>query len=85
MSKKQHPCDKPLERKSVSDDTVDRQDRPLQRLAGSVREYRQPFEPVGAEDWEALLLEGLTPETAHADALATPSLKELGADIDNKP
>lgn len=56
------------------------QNNPLQKLKGSVQDYDQPFEPVGAEDWEAVLLEGLTPETAHADALATPSLKELGED-----
>jgi len=53
---------------------------PLQKLKGSVQRYDQPFEPVGTEDWEALLLEGLTPDTAHADELATPSLKELGED-----
>ncbi|SJN08928.1 hypothetical protein CZ787_00360 [Halomonas citrativorans] len=53
---------------------------PLQKLNGSVQRYDQPFEPVGAQDWEAVLLDGLTPETAHADELAIPSLKELGED-----
>ena len=56
------------------------QNNPLQKLKGSVHHYDQPFTPLSAEDWEAVLLEGLTPETAHADALATPSLKELGED-----
>jgi len=32
-------------------------DSPLERLRGSVREYRTPFEPVGVEDWVALGLE----------------------------
>ncbi|PAU73985.1 hypothetical protein [Halomonas salipaludis] len=32
-------------------------DSPLERLRGSVREYRSPFEPVGVEDWAALGLE----------------------------
>ena len=53
---------------------------PLKKLKGSVHHYDQPFTPIGAEDWEALLLEGLTPDTAHAEELATPSLKELGED-----
>lgn len=61
------------------------QNNPLQKLKGSVQRYNQPFEPVGAEDWEAALLDGLTPETAHADELASPSLKEIGEDINNKP
>lgn len=26
---------------------------PLERLRGSVRRYEAPYEPVGAEDWEA--------------------------------
>lgn len=56
------------------------QSNPLQKLKGSVQGYDQQFEPVGAEDWEAVLVEGLTPDTAHADALATPTLKELGED-----
>lgn len=56
------------------------QNESLKKLKGSVQHYDQPFEPVGAEEWEAVLLEGLTPETGHADALATPSLKELGED-----
>ena len=30
---------------------------PLERLRASVREYIAPFEPVGAENWEALGLE----------------------------
>lgn len=53
---------------------------PLQKPKGSVHHYDQPFEPVGVKDWEAPLLDGLTPETVHADELATPSLKELGED-----
>ena len=57
---------------------------PLQKLKGSVQRYDQPFEPVGVEDWEAALLDELTPETAHADELATPSLEELGEDPDRK-
>lgn len=56
------------------------QNHPLNRLKGSGHDYDQPFEPIGAEDWEAALLEGLTPDTAHADELATPSRKELGED-----
>ena len=55
MSKKQSSPDKPLARKSVSGDAVDGRDTPLKRLAVSVRAYHQPFEPVGAEDWEAIL------------------------------
>ncbi|MGP9632082.1 hypothetical protein ACT3R7_03340 [Halomonas sp. AOP43-A1-21] len=46
--------------------------------------YDQPFEPVGVEDWEAVLLEGLTPDTAHADLLAIPTSEELGEDPDKK-
>ncbi|MGP9576203.1 hypothetical protein ACT3TA_16935 [Halomonas sp. AOP42-C1-46] len=84
MSKKKHQGDKPLERNSVSDNAVDRRDPPLKRLEGSVREYRQPFEPVGLSDWEVVMLEGLTPDTAHADALASPTLKELGEEPDNQ-
>lgn len=53
---------------------------PLATLQGSVHEYHQPFEPVGISDWEALLLEGLTPKTAHADELANPTMRELGQD-----
>jgi hypothetical protein len=49
-----------------------------------VYEYRQPFEPIGLNDWEAVMLEGLTPDTAHADALATPTLKEFGEKPDNQ-
>lgn len=52
----------------------------LKKLKGSVHHYNQPFTPVSAEAWEVELLEGLTPHTAHADELATPSLKELGED-----
>ena len=78
MSKKKHQGDKPLERHRVSDKAADRRDPPLKKLEGSVREYRQPFEPVGINDWEAVMLDGLTPETAHADALASPTLKKLG-------
>lgn len=60
------------------------QKNPLSKLKDSVKYYEQPFDPVGVEDWEAVLLDGLTPETAHADELATPSLKELGEDPDRK-
>jgi hypothetical protein len=60
------------------------QKNPLSKLKDSVQYYDQPFDPVGAEDWEAALLNGLTPETAHADELATPSLKELGENPDRK-
>lgn len=60
------------------------QKNPLSKHKDSVQHYDQPFEPVGAEDWEAALLDGLTPETAHADELATPSLKELGENPDRK-
>lgn len=84
MSKKQHMPVERLERTSVSNDAVDRRDPPLKRLKGSVREFHQPFESVGLIDWEADLLEGLTPDTAHADALATPSLKEFGEAPDRK-
>ena len=84
MSKKKHQWDKQLERNSISDDAVDRRDPPLKRLEGSVREYRQPFEPVGLSDWEAVMLDGLTPEMAHADALASPTLRELGEEPDNQ-
>lgn len=51
---------------------------PLEKLQGTVHEYHQPFEPVGISDWEALLLEGLTPEKAHADELTSPTMGELG-------
>ncbi|WP_205598543.1 antitoxin Xre-like helix-turn-helix domain-containing protein [Halomonas sp. NO4] len=37
----------------VSDDAFVHRDQILERLKGSVREYDRPFEPVGAEDWEA--------------------------------
>ena len=84
MSKKKHQGDKPLERNSVSDNAVDRREPPLKRLEGSVREYRQPFEPVGLSDWEAVMLDGLTPETAHADALASPTSTELGEEPNNQ-
>lgn len=84
MSKKKHQWDKPLERNSVSDDAVDPRDPPLKTLEGSVREYHQPFEPVGISDWEAVMLEELTPDTAHADALASPTLKEFGEEPDNQ-
>tara|TARA_R110001599_G_scaffold95594_4_gene247911 strand:- start:2826 stop:3044 length:219 start_codon:yes stop_codon:yes gene_type:complete len=61
------------------------QKNPLSKLKDSVQYYDQPFDPVGIEDWEAALLDNLTPETAHADSLATPTAKELGDDIANKP
>lgn len=60
------------------------QNNPLKKLKGSVYQYDQPFEPMGAEDWEAVLIERLTPETAHADELATLTLKELGGDPDSE-
>ena len=84
MSKKKHLGDKPLERHRVSDNAAERRDPPLKKLEGSVREYRQPFEPVGLNDWEAVMLDGLTPDTAHADALASPTLRELGEGPDNQ-
>jgi hypothetical protein len=84
MSKKKHQGDKPLACHRVSDNAVDRREPPLKRLEGSVREYRQPFEPVGLSDWEAVLLDGLTPKTAHADALASPTPTELGEAPDNQ-
>ncbi|MGV2933101.1 hypothetical protein ACE3G8_18685 [Vreelandella venusta] len=84
MSKKQHQSDERLKRKSVSNDAVDSRDPPLKRLKGSVREYHQPFESVSLSDWEADLLEGLTPDTAHTDAPATPSLKEFEVALDRK-
>lgn len=61
------------------------QKNPLSKLKDSVQYYDKPFDPVGVEDWEAVLLDDLTPETAHADLLATPTAKELGNNIDNKP
>lgn len=33
---------------------------------------------------EASLLEGLTPETAHADELVTPTMRELGQEPSDK-
>lgn len=84
MSKKKHQGDKPLERHRVSDNAADRRDPSLKTLEGSVREYRLPFEPVGLSDWEAVMLKGLTPETAHADALVTPTVKELGEEPNNQ-
>ncbi|MGY4877842.1 hypothetical protein ACLUEY_08115 [Vreelandella aquamarina] len=59
------------------------QKNPLQKLKGSVQHYDQPFDPVGAEDWETVLLDGLMPDTAHADSLAKPTLKELGEESDS--
>ncbi|CDG52297.1 hypothetical protein HALA3H3_330029 [Halomonas sp. A3H3] len=56
----------------------------MKKLKGSVGHYEQPFEPVGLSDWETVLLEDLTPENAHEDVLATPTLKELGEDTGNK-
>jgi hypothetical protein len=46
--------------------------------------YDQPFGPVGLSDWEAVLLQDLTPDTTHADELAATTLKELGKDPDRK-
>ena len=57
---------------------------PMKKLKGSVQHYDQPFDPVGTEDWEAVMLDGLTPDPAHADSLATPTLKELGENPDRK-
>ncbi|WP_346798003.1 hypothetical protein R5M92_03900 [Halomonas sp. Bachu 37] len=60
------------------DTAGDHSDRALRKLKGSVLEYASPFEPVGMEEWEAVLLDDLTPETAHADEIAIPTLTELG-------
>ncbi|WP_237673561.1 hypothetical protein [Vreelandella profundi] len=57
---------------------------PLKKLKGSVHHYDQSFESIGADDWEAVLLEGLTPDAAHADELAAPTLKELGEGPESK-
>lgn len=84
MSKKKHQGDKPLESHHVSDNAADWREPPLKKLEGSVREYRLPFEPVGLSDWEAVMLDGLTPDTAHADALATLTLQEFGDEPDNQ-
>ncbi|ASK17878.1 hypothetical protein [Halomonas sp. N3-2A] len=84
MSKKTHQTDKSLERHRINDNAVDRQNPPLKRLEGSVREHHQPFEAVGLSDWETVMLDGLTPYTAHADALATPTLKEFGEEPDSQ-
>ncbi|WP_235041078.1 hypothetical protein [Vreelandella profundi] len=59
-------------------------DEPLNKLKGSIGKYVQPFEPVGGDERETLLVKGLTPDTAHADELATPTLKELGEDSDSE-
>jgi hypothetical protein len=83
MSKKQSQWND-RESESVSNDAFDRRDPPLKRLEDTVREYHQPFEPVGLSDWEAILLKDLTPDTAHADVLATPTLKEFGEDSDSE-
>ena len=56
----------------------------MKKIKGSVIHYDQPFEPIGVEDWEAMLLEGLTPDTVHADLLAIPTSKELNEDHDHK-
>ncbi|WP_018918905.1 hypothetical protein [Vreelandella zhanjiangensis] len=50
----------------------------MKKLKGSIRKYDQPFELVGDKDWEALLLEGFTPEMANADELVISTLKERG-------
>ncbi|MGP5019728.1 hypothetical protein ACTXK7_19265 [Vreelandella alkaliphila] len=65
-------------------DDVETTVSPLQRLKGSVHEYRQPFEPAGISDWESALLDDLTPEAAHADELATPTMRELGQEPSDK-
>ncbi|MGP9631133.1 hypothetical protein ACT3TA_17120 [Halomonas sp. AOP42-C1-46] len=63
---------------------VAQKNKQLKKLNGSVSRYEQPFDPVGNDEWEVLLLEGLTPDTAHADELATPSLKEQGEDPESQ-
>lgn len=63
---------------NVSDEAFDSRDQPLKRLKGSVSDYRQTFEPVGINDRESAFFKGLTPDTAHADELANPTMDELG-------
>ncbi|MGP5327801.1 hypothetical protein [Vreelandella titanicae] len=77
MAKQEYKKDTRFDGESASGDFV-RRVKPLEKLQGSVHKYHQPFEPVGISDWEALLLEGLTPEKAHADDLASPTMGELG-------
>jgi hypothetical protein len=60
------------------------QNNPLTKLKGSVQHYDQQFDSVCTEDWEAAMLDGLTSDNAHADALVTPTLKELGEYPDRK-
>lgn len=84
MSKKQGNGDEWFDAESVSDDAFARRDQPLEKLQGSVHEYHQPFEPVGISDWEAVLLEGLTPEKAHADELVSLTIGELGEDFSDE-
>ncbi|MGP9555901.1 hypothetical protein [Halomonas sp. AOP43-F2-13] len=79
MAKHEDKKDTCFDGESASGDFV-RRVKPLEKLQGSVHEYHQPFEPVGISDWEAVLLEGLTPEKAHADELANPTMRELGQD-----
>lgn len=69
--------------KSIPEKGAQKNGNPLRRLKGSVHEYKAPFDPVGVDDWETVLLDGLTPDTAHADSLATPTLKELGEESDS--
>lgn len=68
----------------MSDDAFVRRDQPLEKLESSVREYHQPFAPVGLSDWETALLKGLTPEKAHADELASPIMREIGQSSSGK-
>ncbi|WP_346799460.1 hypothetical protein R5M92_16035 (plasmid) [Halomonas sp. Bachu 37] len=60
MSKQKEKWDAWFESEGVSDDAFVSRDQPLERLKGSVREYVRPFDPVDAEDWEALDFEGAT-------------------------
>lgn len=53
MTKQKDQWDAWFDGEGVSDDAFASRDQPLERLKGSVREYDQPFEPVGGEDWEA--------------------------------
>jgi len=74
MSKTQGNGDEWFDAASVSDDAFVRRDQPLEKWKGSARGYHQP---VGFSDWETALLKGLTPEKAHADELANPTMKEM--------
>ena len=84
MSKKKGNGDEWFDAESVSDNAFVRRDQPLEKLEGSVRDYHQPFEPVGLSDWKTALLKDLTPEKAHADELANPTMKEIGQNSSGK-